>query len=1242
MNLTPILYQRINQILESALELPEDERSAFLDRACSGDAAVRSEVEELLAHASEVPSEFLLSPLLGDGEAAGTVDSPVDASTLDYAGKSAGPAYSTNLGQAIPGYTMVKVLGKGGMGIVYLAQDLKLPRLVALKVMRSGADANEKERSRFDVEAATVAKLVHPNIVQIHAMGEHAGSPYFALEYVPGGTLASKMEAAPIAPEQGAHIVLTLAKAVQVAHQHGIVHRDLKPANVLLTTDGTPKITDFGLAKQLDVDQGLSHTGDIMGTPAYMAPEQAFGRIQDIGPATDVYALGAILYEMLTGRPPFQGANHLETLDQVRFHDPVPPRQVQPKSPRDLETISLKCLHKEPKDRYTSALALAQDLERYLAGEAILARPEGVLARSVRKLRRNPVSVLVVALVLVVLTAGFIVYRSRDTSRIQELVNRLDDDRKETHWTDAKIQQYEALIEQLAALAPERRDDAKARLSLSLLESGTLPLKTQGSLQPDAKAYVERMIAELKTRDAQAARVLDARFQERLRDWGDVFELKAPKKSELAQQKFASAPKPAETLLTEFASNGNVQLEAVWAGWEDAAQLGLTVQGDAEKGSAGYAFLLETIPAAGKSTFADLRHVKEARVQFRILRNGVLLRREELPMARLPKGPLALTAERVDNRLRFLFATSAIIDTRDLVPLPPRGYFGVVLGKEASIRSLIGRQQALPIKPGKLEFGDELFAHGKFTEAQEYYGKQTIDLLGTPDGLEARFKSSLTLEFLNQRENAMRGYEALVKEGASKEDSKWVFLALFQLWVDQLRAKNLDGAEVWLDRLLAMKAIGKREELMLYVPQDLRDEVMQGYREGAGGLGFLRYDPNRLRNAQRIVEIEELLEVPPIYRGWTQRALLRVLRSEGRLSEAVQNVRKWLKELPPDNDDFGITFMTEYGWIMRELKAPDSAFKEVNRRLLEEGGGYRIKTLPLLLERARLFAAMGNLANAESDIRDFLKFGSPEQKHYRNSSDAYLMLGLILEAQGQPDKALEAWRNGRYKGDFNDAELGVHTAGGIGLINLLLLDSLCREVDDLRLENLARNVLKNQPESLQLLNRFDPKGLFRAGTAISNRVWYTPKGKEVVKKMVMQTCSFQEFVRLPYQALAAELITEEAIVGKLTDEQEKILWQLTNDAFSAYAAGKVTEIQLAELGYLWKKGPLPIFGISTLKGIDPALRGPAAYFLGLRFQRMSRPADEVFQIALANAPKNSALERLTRAELEKAGKTRTP
>jgi eukaryotic-like serine/threonine-protein kinase len=351
----------------------------------------------------------------------------VPASEAEADGLPSGELLSGAAQLRLPGYQILRELGRGGMGVVYEAHQVRLKRAVALKMILAGAYAGPKELARFRVEAEAVARLQHPHIVQIHEVGEYNGCPYFSLELIEGESLDKKIAGRPQPPRESAQLVETLAHAVHHAHQHNVIHRDLKPANILLAevqspkskvqsqTGGlwtldfglwTPKITDFGLAKLLDMDNGATPTQALIGTPNYMAPEQAEGKSREIGPPADVYALGAILYELLTGRPPFHGDSAMDTIWQVRNQSPTPPSRLGSGVSRDLETICLKCLDKEPNRRYASASDLADDLRRFLEGRPIQARPTSPWQRLWKWARRRPAAAtLIAASVLALLSA---------------------------------------------------------------------------------------------------------------------------------------------------------------------------------------------------------------------------------------------------------------------------------------------------------------------------------------------------------------------------------------------------------------------------------------------------------------------------------------------------------------------------------------------------------------------------------------------------------------------------------------------------------------------------------------------------------------------------------------------------------------------------------------------------------------------------------------------------------------------
>jgi eukaryotic-like serine/threonine-protein kinase len=337
----------------------------------------------------------------------------------------------------IPGYDIVGELGRGGMGIVYKAWHVKSKQFVALKMITPGSETNESLLRRFKTEADAVARLSHPNIVKVYEVGESQGWPYFSIEFCGGGSLAKKLSGIPMLPAAAAELIQKLAHAIAAAHAKQIVHRDLKPANILLTADGIPKIGDFGLAKKLDppgqLKGDLTRANVVMGTPSYMPPEQAGGKARTLGPSADVYALGAILYECLTGRPPFRGASTLDTLDQVRHQEVIPPRLFEAKIHRDLETICMTCLRKDPPKRYPSAIELADDLRRYLRGDPIKAQRPGMLERTqewMRQRRRATGWLAVAVLVVVAIIAGVSYFIVELNHARREAIQQVDELKK--------------------------------------------------------------------------------------------------------------------------------------------------------------------------------------------------------------------------------------------------------------------------------------------------------------------------------------------------------------------------------------------------------------------------------------------------------------------------------------------------------------------------------------------------------------------------------------------------------------------------------------------------------------------------------------------------------------------------------------------------------------------------------------------------------------------------------------------
>jgi eukaryotic-like serine/threonine-protein kinase len=504
-------------------------------RADAGDFLVESPVEPSAVDTPENLSATIDAP-------------PRPEPTLTLCGESApeGPPSVESIRLSVPGYEILKELGRGGMGVVYLARQVGLNRAVALKMILSGEHAGISERDRFRREAEAVAALQHPNIVQIFDVGEANSRPYLAFEYVGGGSLAAILDGQPWPAKPAADLIEAVARATHFAHTRGIVHRDLKPANILLQNadDGTaqrkpedplfripssalrvPKITDFGLAKRVEPDSSWSddsgrtapmahtRTGAVVGTPSYLAPEQAAGKNRTVGPAADIYALGAILYELLAGRPPFRGETPLETVLQVMADEPVPPSKLRAKLPRDLETICLKCLEKEARKRYATAEALADDLRRFQRGETIAARPVGHYGRAVKWMNRHPAATVLTA------TSGLAVVALLGVSLYFNVRLRIAADQIEDEATAARNAEFRALGEKAKA------DEERIEADKQRVEAEKARLKADvARREAERGVYALQLFkaAALGERDPQRAmRLLDDRNRcpEELRDF---------------------------------------------------------------------------------------------------------------------------------------------------------------------------------------------------------------------------------------------------------------------------------------------------------------------------------------------------------------------------------------------------------------------------------------------------------------------------------------------------------------------------------------------------------------------------------------------------------------------------------------------------------------------------------------------------------------------------------------------------
>jgi tRNA A-37 threonylcarbamoyl transferase component Bud32 len=454
---------------------------------------------------------------------------PVNYETVDYLAQSNSP-HQGSIGE-LGDYELLSEIARGGMGVVYLARHRRLKRQVALKMILAGQFASQEEVQRFLSEAEAAAQLEHPNIVPIYEIGEEDGKHYFSMAYVEGQSLSNLAKEGPLPPRESVELMVKIADAVEYAHSKGIVHRDLKPANILLDGNGEPRVTDFGLAKNVASDSGLTASGQVMGTPSYMPPEQAAGRIDQIGPVSDVYSLGAVLYDLLTGRPPFRAATLVDTLKQVMEQEPVAPHVLNPSVDRDLETICLKCLSKEILKRYASAQDLSDELKRYLAGEPILARRISAAGRAIRWCKRKPiVAGLCAAVCLAVIAFGtaFAANRAANRTRVlAELRTEFESNLDQPSLTASYLESMESTARAIGVFEPEDAIEARDRLYMRFKETIESDMRQSGLSRDDGEA-LRGAIDVLAERKPELAKALHISLDRRFGGWSSSFDLQAP------------------------------------------------------------------------------------------------------------------------------------------------------------------------------------------------------------------------------------------------------------------------------------------------------------------------------------------------------------------------------------------------------------------------------------------------------------------------------------------------------------------------------------------------------------------------------------------------------------------------------------------------------------------------------------------------------------------------------------------
>jgi hypothetical protein len=1159
---------------------------------------------------------------------------------------------------SVPGYEVLGVLGRGGMGAVYQARHVRLKRVVALKVISAGAQAGPEELGRFRTEAEAAARLQHPNIVQIYEVGTYgpggAEHPYMALEFVEGGSLAQRPSAA---IGELVKIMVQVARAVQHAHERGVIHRDLKPANVLLTKDGTPKITDFGLAKQLEGDAARTASGAVMGTPAYMAPEQAAGRTHDIGPRSDVYSLGAVLYELLAGRPPFVGPSVLGILEQVRSADPLPPSRLR-KVPRDLETICLKCLAKEPARRYASARELADDLERFAAGESVWARREGPVGRLWRGVRRRPRAVLAglgMAIVLAV-AAGAVAY-FRDSSQVAQqaasLRQKVIDAREKTDDSEQGVAEVDRLIDELARLSPDAAADER-RLLAERIEK-VIAGRINGRLEGEEVAEVRASIERLAVLSEDGARRLRDALKRRLSDWIEVFRVEGPEFAECeavfgpeggAVNDGAVEVRPAagapllDLVLTRRPSPGHAQLRAVFAAadWEAAPSVGVAL--NASPSRAGYAFVL----SAGRGPQGEALTLGAVcrgagPLWLEILRDGRLMRRQQVNAADLAGRPLTLRAERRGDALACqVNGRAPVLRFRDPFALGAgTGNFGVVARTGARLTKLVADRMSQAADPRPLERGDELFDQPDYVGAEDFYRKQALAAGAGETAWEARYKVGLCLARQRRHEEATR----LLKEIALGESPQWAALADLQLWAGAL---DPTGGVSRTEASASRERLATRgmpvDQLAALLPDDLRTRLLNAGK--APPLRRLLAGPEdaQLEQLRDALAALRLLEENRDRLGLLGTDIVKGFRLVGREEEALRAARDLVSELPnlDTTDNMPKRLLIEQlAWMLRlrpEQGGRQEALALVRRSLeaANDPDATKSRTQVMLLDRARSLAADGKAGDAEKDLDLFLRGCEKQAVQPAQAVEAWLLKGVLHARAQDPVGAAQAW--GRGVDAYKRSEARDRTEGVLSvLLDYWMMAALTSRLDDAeaaRIRGVVMDQFAADPVAARLVGIFaeqQPLDVYR-------RMWLTERGRKFVEQITLREVTFADTLRLPLRLNATATLEQLALAGDPTPDQDRLIWDLVGALYAAYVERTLTGVQVASLGsvLLTAQGPVPEARLPN----DAALRAPMAYLFGLRYlKKMNAKEAAGFFAEAMKAPADTLAHRLAAEEVKR-------
>lgn len=1187
--------------------------------------------------------------------------------------------FATRAGASrIPGerFQILRPHAAGGLGVVSIAHDSEVPREVALKEIRPESADNAEARTRFLREAEITGGLEHPGIVPVYGLGTYAdGRPYYAMKFVNGDSLqtaTARFHEHRKAGTSGYQSVefrellqrfIDVCQAMQYAHDRGVLHRDLKPGNIMLGQYGETLVVDWGLAKPLaenalatgrleksvvprtplsgTVEFG-TQAGAAVGTPQYMSPEQAEGRLDDLGPATDVYSLGATLYHVLTGQPPAVGNNVAEVLENVRRGTLIAPREHVSAIPRPLEAICRKAMSLRAADRYPQTRMLSNEISRWLADDSVQAYPEGWGGRVARWFRHHRAVALSasVAAPTVLASIGIASYlvgiaeqsaaqsqhRETQALALTTHVTAFETALQRENWDAAHLQSLDATVAALQKLSTERANEAKGRLAeryASLLEQ---KLRRPRLTESDLVEF-NADIARLELRDAAAADRVRQALIARRNSWEVVAELQGDfdgwseildsaavelKEGELVR-KLPSSDPSLDRVKTSLAATADVQCEATFTVAAPlTGPLGVEfLQSD----TSGYSFLL--VPEARSANAPSPKVSGDAPMRIQIQRDGLALREADAPRDLLAEGTVTIQALRQGERLQIQINDLAPMEMLDPFPLPVSQPGSITLrwGTEArSLLELVSSQMRRPLAPSPLEVADQLYSRGDFREALRKYQEQSQQSGGNEYGREAQYKQAVCLQALGQFPEAQALYEPL----SAADQDRWSTLADFQLWARALEENNAELAETIYHRLSQRYSF---EELARIAPEETRERIYKSaFSSPTHYERFLFYDPNRFAKLERTYDLYALLSHGS--HGYQEAAFQFAQHAAflGRYDRALQTLRE--KRFSPAwylSDVF-------YLRLLRESGQPLLSIEEAERLEKSETLSNPVDRSRIVMQRALCLLALGRTDEARelvSSVIPAFRESTLVYEHHVAILGQPLMVHAYLQADaGNEDVALSAWQ-----------ECASHTPIG-NMRSYFIGRAMTGTINDADAERFIEAGITLDSTGLgKVVLSYVPREKL---SRVIKEMWVSPRGKAFARKIALEQTSYrEEALSLPIIG-AYQFVVQELSSGQPDPEQDEAFWAFAEQTVHLLAIeGTLQSAQLLPFAVTWKGNP-GFLGWKTVQATLPVeYRGHLAYIFGLRYLKLQQPeeARKFFQTTLRDAAPESLFSRLAAREL---------